>query len=208
MGLPQAVNESNVEAGDPARVRRRAPGLTIAGVIVGALVLVLGTLRVIGFEPYSPYPGMWIKGELVTTPVTDWSFAKNIKEGLREADGFPLALIETRERLFPLLAYSVTTSTAILDGKLYVGAHYVAGVPYPEGRHWNKNIVADPRVRIKIGTKLYDRALLRITDPVMDKALAEEWDRRRPHGSDPGLVKLWFEVVPRDDPRLTGVEAE
>lgn len=204
MGAGQAasVNESTVEGGEPARARRRPPARVVVGVVIGALILVLVTLRVIGFEPYSPYPGMWLKGELVTTPVTDWSFARDSKDGLREADGYPLALIETREHLFPLLAYSVTTSTAILDGKLYVGAHYVAGVPYPEGRHWNKNIVADPRVRIKVGTKLYDRALLRITDPAMDTALAEEWDRRRPHGSDPGLVKIWFEVVPRGDPRL------
>ena len=37
-----------------------------------------------------------------------------------------------------------------------------------------------------------------------DKALADEWDRRRPHASDPGLVKIWFEVVARDDPRMRG----
>ena len=50
------------------------------------------------------------------------------------------------------------------NGQLYLTSVYRAGMVYPHGRSWNENIVRDPRVRLKIGDKLYDRKLVLLTD--------------------------------------------
>ena len=56
--------------------------LLIVGGSILAVCLVLGllTLRFIGYEPRDGSPGLWLTGELVTTPVTDWSFTETIEE--------------------------------------------------------------------------------------------------------------------------------
>lgn len=172
--------------------------LKIAGGVIVGLVLLLLILRVVGFGPPGQFPGLWITGEVVTTPVTDWTFVETLKEGEHEASGYPLLEIQTRERFFPLLPYSFHVSCLVYNRNLYVGALYVAGVEYPNGRHWNKNIVRDPHVRIKVGNKLYDQTLFRVTDPAEDAALVKAWNIRRPDDADPGMTKLWFRVMPND----------
>jgi hypothetical protein len=54
--------------------------LKVIGVILAVLVLLLVVARVTGFEPNGPRPGLWLKGNLVTTPVADWSFTDNIHD--------------------------------------------------------------------------------------------------------------------------------
>ena len=61
----------------------------ILGAIVICMVLLLVTLRFTGLNPHGDtpgpgsYPGLWLSGNLVTTPVADWSFTDNIRN--REA---------------------------------------------------------------------------------------------------------------------------
>ena len=52
----------------------------IVGLIVIGLVAVLLVLSVTGFEPTGRVAGLWLKGDSVTTPVTDWSFTDKIPE--------------------------------------------------------------------------------------------------------------------------------
>ena len=83
--------------------------LKVGGVVVGGLLIVLAVLRVTGFEPRLCYhsadswtckvPGLWLAGNLVTTPVSDWSFV----------DNYPEIKIQTRTRY--LLPLSVTTGS-------------------------------------------------------------------------------------------------
>src|SRR5690242_12138827 len=126
----------------------------IAGGVIAALLLVLAVLRVTGLDPGPLAPGLWLKGELVTTPITDWTFAKNIRG---------LTYIETRQWFLPILPHSVTIGRQVYKGELYLHSVYPAGVRLPAGRHWNKNIQHDPRVRIRIGDKLYDRKLIYVS---------------------------------------------
>jgi hypothetical protein len=46
----------------------------VFGIILVCLVVLVGVLRVTGLEPKDRRPGLWLKGDLVTEPVTDWSF--------------------------------------------------------------------------------------------------------------------------------------
>jgi hypothetical protein len=140
-------------------------GGLVGGLAVIALVL-LGIARVVGFDPGITHPGLWVRGEVVTTPVTDWTFAKKVPG--------PTA-VQTRDSLIPGMAFSVTTSRFVHDGHLYVGSGYPTGIKMPTGRHWNKNILADPVVRIRIGDKLYDGTLVYVSDPLEHDAVLKEY---------------------------------
>jgi hypothetical protein len=130
----------------------------LAGVVGALLVLALvlvGLARVFGFDPGVTHPGLWVRGEVAPIPA-DWTFAKKLRS--------PTA-VQTRDSIVPGLAFSVTTARLVHNGHLYVGSGYPTGIKMPAGRHWNKNILADPVVRIRIGGKLYDGKLVYVTDP-------------------------------------------
>jgi hypothetical protein len=78
----------------------------IVGATVIVLVAVLLVLSVTGFEPKGRVAGLWLKGERVTTPVTDWSFT----------DKIPEIKIQTPF----LLPHSVTIWCAVYNGNLYM----------------------------------------------------------------------------------------
>jgi hypothetical protein len=127
------------------------------GIVVVCLVVAVLGARVFGFNPGPTRPGMWLTGEVVNEPVTDWSFAEKVRG---------LTAIETRQWFLPMLAHSVTTGRFHNKGRLYFASGYPAGIKLPEGRHWNRNVQSDPHVRIRIGDKLYDGTLVYLTDPV------------------------------------------
>lgn len=131
--------------------------LRIVGIVVVCLVLLLIVLSITGFEPRERTPGLWLKGNLVTTPVTDWSFTDQVSQ----------VEVQTRSRF--LIPYSVTTYCVSMNGQLYLDSFYPPGVEYPHGRSWNENVARDPHVRLKIGSNLYDVTLVHDTDPA-DKA--------------------------------------
>src|SRR5260370_36288246 len=137
------------------------PLLKVLGIIVICLVLLLIVLSITGFGPHGNTPGLWLKGDLVTTPVADWS----------STDKFEIANVPTRT--WYLLPHSVTTYCVAYNGQLYLTAVYRAGLTYPHGRSWKENVVRDPHVRIKIGDQLYDRTLSYVTDPAERAAVIE-----------------------------------
>jgi hypothetical protein len=70
--------------------------LKIVGGILVCLALVLVVLRITGLNPHDGIPGLWLTGDLVTTPVTDWS----------STDKVSTIKLQTQGRL--LLPHSVT----------------------------------------------------------------------------------------------------
>jgi hypothetical protein len=131
----------------------------ILGAMLLCLVLVLVVLRVTGFNPIGNipgpgnYPGFWLSGEVVTTPVTDWSFATQYKTD------------KVQTRTWYGIPHSVTTGFIVHDGQLYLTSMFPKGVPFPDGKSWVKNVMRDPHVRLKFGNNLYDRTLSPVTDP-------------------------------------------
>lgn len=127
----------------------------IVGVIVVFLAVLLVTLQATGFEPRDcatgsgswtcRAPGLWLKGELVTAPVTDWSFT----------DKFHTVKIQTQTSF--LLPYSVSIWCAVYNNNLYVTS--------ARGRRWVENIVHNPRVRLKIGDQVFERSMTLVNDP-------------------------------------------
>jgi hypothetical protein len=131
----------------------------ILGGILVCLVVVVVVLRFTGFNPIGDipgpgnYPGLWLSGEVVTTPVTDWSFASQFKTD------------KVQTRTLYLIPHSVTTGHIVHNGQLYLTSNFAAGVPFPQGKSWVKNVMRDPHVRLKFGNNLYDCVLSAVTDP-------------------------------------------
>jgi hypothetical protein len=121
----------------------------IVGAILLCLILVLVVLRITGLNPRDRTPGLWLTGNLVTTPVADWSFT----------DAVPTVKIQTRT--WYGLPHSVTINCIAYNGKLYLTSTYPMGTP----KSWDENVMRDPHVRLKIGDQLYDRTLFTVTDP-------------------------------------------
>jgi hypothetical protein len=147
--------------------------------IVAILALTLLTLRVTGLEPeyldldqlrahhMIARPGLWLKGEVVTTPVTDWSFVDTVPHPGRSLN---TVLVETRTPYF--IPHSVRTIPSVHDGQLFIRSHQDRmDVQFPYDKSWTADVARDPRVRIKIGDKLYEATVVLVTDRAQAIAL-------------------------------------
>jgi hypothetical protein len=123
-----------------------------------AFVALLATACI---EPHERRPGLWLRGDVVETPVSDWSFS----------DAQTQIFVETRT--WYLVPHSVTTVCAAAGERLWVPSVYFGGGSFPESRFWNRNVARDSRVRLKIGDALYSRRAVLVTDDAeRDEALA------------------------------------
>jgi len=140
------------------------------------VVVALIVLRFTGLEPenvsgnvvvqhglnYFVRPGLWQRGEVVRTPVQDWSFIKK----------YPSIIVETRSPWF--IPHSVRTTMIVRNNQVYIpSAQYRMEKGYPD-RLWTSNVMRDPRVRVKIGDKIYEMTLVLVTDKAEAEAL---WGR-------------------------------
>ena len=142
--------------------------LKIIGVIVVCLALLLVVFRITGLDPNQRRPGLWLTGEVVTTPVTDWSFT----------DQVPNMKIQTNT--WYGIPHSVTINCVSYKGQLYLDSFYAAGLTFPHGRT-GMRMCRDPHVRLKIGDKLYDRTLVLVTDPAEKAAVDAAKGEEIPH---------------------------
>jgi len=142
--------------------------IVVGSILVVGLILAIVVLRVVGLDPRERRPGLWLTGNVVTTPVTDWSFT----------DKYPTIFVETRT--WYGIPHSVTTSCVSHDGRLYLTSVYREGAQFPGDKFWNRNIVRDPHVRLKIGDQLYDRTLSLVTDAAERQSVLQTKQRKYP----------------------------
>lgn len=146
----------------------------IVGAILVCLALLLVVLRITGLNPIGNtpgpgnYPGLWLSGKVVTTPVTDWSFATQYKTD------------KLQTRTWYGIPHSVTTGFVVHDGQLYITSMFRAGAPFPQGKYWTSNVMRDPHVRVKFGDQLYDCVLSPVTDPAERAAVLGERAKENP----------------------------
>jgi hypothetical protein len=142
------------------------------------VVVTLFTLRLTGLEPgyIDPRseefnlanriarPGLWLKGEVVSDVITDWSF---VREELRGKTGKDRT-IQVETRTWYGIPHSVTVGGDLVrDGKLYIHGHSDPNrmrIPFPYDKAWTRNVDRDPRVRIKIAGKIYKAIVVPVTD--------------------------------------------
>ncbi len=185
-------------------------------VIVGILALALVTLRITGLEPeyldldqlrahhMIARPGLWLKGEVVTTPVTDWSFVETVPHPGRSLN---TVLVETRTPYF--IPHSVRIMPTVRNGQLYLRSHQDRmDVQFPNDKSWTSNVARDPRVRIKIGDKLYEATLVLVADRAQATALlgrSPETMEKGPDGQEHVVgYDHVFRVFQRDIPEYGG----
>jgi hypothetical protein len=154
-------------------------------ILIPVLALTMGSF---GCGPVGPFAGGRLRGDTGPADVRDWSFAND--EDLLQ--------LETR----PSDPHSVNTWFATIGPKLYVPTSmlYRHGDD-PKKRGWVKNVEADPRTRLRIRGKVYDRIAVRVVDEdeVDDArdALEEKYDLDD-DDVDPDRVIWIFRMDPRE----------
>jgi hypothetical protein len=108
------------------------------------LALVALAVLALACGPLGPIPGGRLSGEVVSAPVDDWSFAGALEK----------IQLETR----PDDPYSVNLWFVSQGSRLWVAS--VGG----DISTWAGNMLADPRVRLRIDGKLYERKAERVTE--------------------------------------------
>ena len=106
------------------------------------IVLLIAFTTLACSTPFLGMPGGELEGEVVTKPVTDWSFVSDI-----------FVVLETR----PADPYSVELNYIVREGKLYVDP--------AEGRRWLEHIRQDPNVRVRFDDKIYPLTAVLIGKP-------------------------------------------
>jgi hypothetical protein len=156
------------------------------GKAVAALVAIvlagLVVLRVAGPEPahvdpnivisqglnYFVRPAFWQTGEVVRTPVDDWSF---VADWVKKNGSI---VLETQSPWF--IPHAVRVTPIVMNNQVYIpSGQYRMERGYPD-RLWASNVFRDPRVRIKVGDKLYEMNLILVTN----RAEAEKLLHRNP----------------------------
>ena len=134
------------------------------GIIVVCLIVILIVLRITGFGPHARTPGLWLKGNVVTTPVMDWSFT----------DKIPVVQLQTETSY--MLPHSVNINCLNYNGQLYLVSVYPAGTAHT----WNDNVMRDPHVRLKIGDDIYDRTVSLVSDPAEQEGVLQARHNKYP----------------------------
>src|SRR5690242_9472915 len=138
----------------------------IVFVVLVAVIAVAGTItyqRAFAAWPIPPgleNMGLWVRGESAPTP-SDWSFL----------DGLRTVRVETRT--WYRIPFSVEGDVIRVGQQPYLLSHYFPPKPgqpdtrdrFPEQRFWNRNVVRDPRIRLKAGDQVFELQAYHVTDP-------------------------------------------
>lgn len=138
--------------------------------------------------------GFWLTGDVVKTPVADWSFVDSIRN------------IQVQTHTPYLLPHVLTTDIARVGQQLYLFSEYFPPRPgqrdtrkdFPQARFWNRMVVRDPRIRLKMGNQLFDMRAYPLTDPaqveVVRQAFLSKYDdvQRRDAAPESRRPALYF----------------
>ena len=131
-----------------------------------------------GCEPADRRPGVWLYGETVTEPVSDWGFVNEHAE------------VKLMTYPWYLIPHAITVVAAEHDGVVYVPSIYDAPADFPGSKFWNKVVASDPDVVLKAGEHKYPM----IVQPAANDAeferglaaLADKYDFWRKAQESPG----------------------
>ena len=145
-------------------------GALLAGVIIAGT---LSVLRFTGLPPGHPSaadymtagrsarPGLWLKGEVVREEVTNWDWVKQFSDAFAENG------TELETRTWYGIPHSVTVLLVPRGEELYLMSSaqtFRLDREFPYGKAWWRNVERDPRVRLKIGGKIYEMTVALVRD--------------------------------------------
>ena len=159
-----------------------------SGIGPAHVALVTFVVLTVGCQPTDERPGLWLSGEVEAGPVRDWSFS-DAKEEI---------FVETRT--WYGIRHSVTIWGAAQGGHFYLPSLYYGEVEFPNARFWNRNVVRDPRVRVKIGERFFDGTAELVTDENEWNRVAAAFGRKYPafeeYGREPGAKWIFLRFEP------------
>lgn len=150
---------------------------------IGQAILVIAILLAIAYpfrrDPIGPLAGKALTGERMTQTPDDWGFS----------DEHMQFAVEVR----PEDPHSVTTIGFVHDGALHI--------PAMNGSEkvWPGIAVADPRVHVKIGERVYPGLATRVTEEKQFEAVLASAAKKYPQFDEPGdrPPDLWiFRIDP------------
>ncbi|MEQ9070835.1 MAG: hypothetical protein RLO18_29130, partial [Gimesia chilikensis] len=144
------------------------------GFVVSVAVVGLLLLRIYGLNPQDQRPGLWLSGNPIDNPVSNWSFTDDVTE----------IFVQTRTPYF--IPHSVTAYCTVYNGDLYLFSAYYEGGDFPDTRSWNRNVIRDPRVRLKLGEGLYDVTLQHISDDSIRIPVIRSFEAKYSQWGNPG----------------------
>jgi hypothetical protein len=103
--------------------------------------------------PLGPFSGGRLDGEVHSAAVSDWSFVAEHET----------CQLETN----PEDPHSVNTWCMGYGEHLYIPTSMILGPPAPTEREWVKNVQADPHVRVRIGSTVYELTAVRVEDEAL-----------------------------------------
>ncbi len=106
------------------------------------LILLGSILTGCGNGPFMVIPGGKLEGNVVTEPVTDWSFLTE-----------QFVHLETN----PAAPYSVELNYIVKDGQLYVDP--------AEGKRWLDELRKSPKARVRFGDTIYPVTAVLVGEP-------------------------------------------
>ena len=133
----------------------------LKGIAVG-LALLVATLLMSYLnrsDPWNQLPGKRITGEEVTEPVDDWTFMEKSTR----------VTLEVR----PSDPYSVDIRSFLHEGILYLNSIS------PENR-WTQYLLEDPKLRIKVGNRIYKALATRVEDAALVNEIQEAREQMNP----------------------------
>ena len=89
----------------------------------------------------------------------------------------------------------MTTYCVVHEGNLYLFSAYYQGGTFPDARAWNRNVMRDPRVRLKIGGRLYDQTVSHVTDAATRAAVHQSFIAKYSDWTSPGLENVRILLV-------------
>ena len=150
--------------------------LKILGGILAALILIVAAAFVgarFHDGPLAILPGGPLSsGELVSNPVSDWSFAESV---------------ETIELQLAQDDSSRTTWILVSDGRAFIPC----SLGFPPAKKWHLRADQDGRAIIRIHGKRYPVTLRRLSDPTLESKLEAIGSSKYGSGP-PGDAGLWF----------------
>jgi len=143
--------------------------------VVAFAALALLTLRLTGFDPpyldpaseefaergRTGFPGLWLSGEVVREPVTNWDWVNEVDDPVRGNT----IMLETRT--WYGIPHSVVINPTPRGGELYIGGSeqdFRLERDFPHSKRWWANIERDPRVRMKIDGRIYEMTAVHVAD--------------------------------------------
>ncbi len=146
------------------KVNARPAGAVVTAILIGVVLVAVPLIAAYSlYCPCEQLPGVYLLGEEVEEPVTDWSFANAV----------PLCQVQVISGRLP---HAVNLNCMSAGGALYLSCMYC------KDKVWSNAALANPLARLRVGENVYPVRLARALEP---ERLDIAWQARATKAGQP-----------------------